>query len=137
MSADLALQTALLARLESTPALLELVPAANMLDTHERPAPKPSIILGQSQALDEGDSIDRSRFHIYHDLHIWVSEPSTEGAKRIAGAIRTAIHAAPLIVAGYACAGVHVAASRVLRDPNGETSHGIVTVEALLSEVAP
>ncbi|MBL4928789.1 DUF3168 domain-containing protein [Fuscibacter oryzae] len=138
MSADLELQKAIRARLVGSPAVIALVPAANILDRHERPAPVPSIVMGETQALDEGVIDRRARVRIYHDLHIWVREPSTEGAKAIAGAVQAAIRSAPFSLGGgYHCPLARISQVRTLRDSNGATSHCVVTVDALVVEVAP
>lgn len=133
MSADHAVQTAIRARLVATPAVLALVPATSILDRNARPAPDPSIILGEGQAVDEG-RIARNVQHVYATLHIWKKEPGLAGVKQIAGAIRTAIHAGRLDVAGYQCGDSFVSDMRYLRDPDGETAHGVVTIECLVSE---
>lgn len=133
-----AVQVAIRTRLVATPAVTALVPAAHVLDVNQRPAPDPSIILGESQAVDEGASIARRVVRVYHTAHVWKREPSLEGVKVICGAIRAAIHAGRLdLRPGLHCADVRVSSMRQIRDPDGETSHGIVTVEALVQEVAP
>lgn len=138
MSVDLETQKAIRARLIATSAVTALVPASHILDVNQRPAPDPSIIMGDSQQVDEGTSLKRRHSRIFHSLHIWKREPSLEGVKTIAGAIREAIHAGRLAMpAGLACADLLVSSTRFLRDPDGETSHGIVVVEALIAEVAP
>lgn len=137
MSAELALQVAIRARLAASAGVLALVPAANILDVNQRPAPTPSIILGESQAIDEGESIARNRQRIYHTVHVWQKEASLEGVKRICGAIRQAIHADRLMLApGFHAADARVSSSRQLRDPDGETSHGVVVIEALVQEIS-
>lgn len=138
MSAELAVQKAIRARLTGTPAVVALVPATGILDVNQRPAPSPSIILGESQALDEGSSLKRSHSRVFHTIHVWKKEGSLEGVKTICGAIRTALHAGRLALAvGYHCADLRVSSMRSLRDPGGEYSHGVVVVEALVAEVAP
>lgn len=137
MSTELALQKALRARLSSAGDVVALVPAASILDRNQRPNPRPSIVIGEGQSIDEGDSINRSLTRVYLDLHVWVQEPSTEISKRIAGAIRIAIKSANLqLDPGFHCADCRVRGSRFLRDPDGETSHAIVTVDALVKEVS-
>lgn len=132
-----AVQVAIRARLVATPAVVALVPAASILDRNQRPVPSPSIVLGESQAVDEGDSIARNRARVYHILHVWKREPSLEGVKVICAAIRRAIHAGRLdFGAGFHCADVRVSSMRQMRDPDGETSHGVVTVEALVEDLA-
>lgn len=137
MSVEVVFQKALRLRLAGTPAVAALVPADCMLDRNERPAPDPSIILGEMQAIDEGESIARKLTRIYMDLHIWKKERSTAGVKAIAGEIRTAIRAGRLALAGgFHCVDCRVSSSRFLRDPGGEFSHGVVTLDALVEEVA-
>ncbi|CAM3387600.1 DUF3168 domain-containing protein [Paracoccus nototheniae] len=131
-------QKALRARLVSYQTVSQLVPVANILDTNQRPAPMPSIILGESQSVDEGTSQRRSHTRIYHTLHIWAREPSLARAKAIGSAIRSAMQAGRLTLpAGLHCADLLVASQRYLRDPDGEHSHGVVTLEILIAEDRP
>lgn len=133
-----AVQVAIRARLVATPAVTALVPAAHVLDTNQRPAPDPAIGLGQSQAVDEGASIARRLTRVYHTVHVWKREPSLEGVKVICAAIRAAIHAGRLDLGpGFHAVDGRVASMRQLRDPDGETSHGVVTVEVLVQEAGP
>ncbi|MBT0777923.1 DUF3168 domain-containing protein [Paracoccus sp. pheM1] len=137
MSVDLEVQKAIRARLTTWGGVLALVPAAQILDTLQRPSAMPAILLGDSQAVDEGTSLRRTHTRVYHSLHVWQSEASMKGVKTIAGEIRRAIHAGRLTMpAGMHCADVRVSSMRFLRDPDGEHSHGVVVVEALIAEVA-
>lgn len=133
MSADHAVQIAIRARLANTPAVTALVPATSIVDINARPAPDPAIILGEGQAVDEG-RIDRATQRVFATLHVWKKEPGLAGVKQIAAAIRTAVNASRLLVAGYHCGESFVSDMRYLRDPDGETAHGVVTVECLVSE---
>lgn len=138
MSADLAVQKAIRARLVAAPAVTALVPAASILDRHSRPAPDPSIVIGEGQTLEGGD-IARRVQRVVMNLHIWKKESSLAGVKAIAGATRAALQDASLrlsLDALYHCGDCRVSAMRYLRDPDGETSHAVVTVETLVSEVA-
>lgn len=133
---DIAVQKAIRARLVATVAVTDLVPATSILDRNKTPAPSPSIILGETQSVDEGDSIARVRTRLYHTIHVWKVEPSREGVKQINAAIRSAIRAGRLDLGpGLHCADWRVSSMRVLSDPDGETSHGIVTVNLLVEEV--
>ncbi|WP_297775612.1 DUF3168 domain-containing protein [uncultured Roseovarius sp.] len=137
MSVDLAVQIAIRTRLVTTQTVTDLVAATSILDRNKRPAPSPSIILGDVQVLDEGNSLARSRSRVYHTIHVWKVEPSREGVKAISGAIRTAIHSARLDLGpDFHCVDWRVSSMRALNDPDGETSHGIVTVDVLAEEVA-
>ena len=132
MNIDLEVQKAIRARLTT---YAVGVPAAQIIDANQRPSKLPAILLGDSQAVDEGTSLRRAHTRVYHSLHVWQREPSLEGAKTIAGAIRSAIHSARLTLApGLHCADARVSSTRFLRDPDGEHSHGVIVVEVLVSE---
>lgn len=136
MSASLALQKALRLRLIATSAVTDLVPAASILDRNARPNPNPAIIIGEDQTTDE-NRIARDVVRVYSTLHVWKKEPGLVGVKAIAGAIGTAIKPGRLVLeAGYHCGDCYVSSTRFVRDPDGETAHGIVTIETLVSEVA-
>lgn len=135
MSATLALQVALRERLTTTAAVTSLVPAASILDRNQRPAPVPSIVLGEAQAVHEGTDHARRRSRVYHTIHIFNSEPGLAGAQEIAGNVREAIHWQRFNLAPpYQCVTAMVQGIRVMRDPDGETAHAVVTVEALIVE---
>ncbi|MDI7864091.1 DUF3168 domain-containing protein [Rhizobiaceae bacterium n13] len=137
MTPETALQKAVRDRLVESDIVSVLVPGASILDRNERPAPSPSIIIGEGQSVDEGDSLDRNRVTVFLDLHVWKKEPSTAGVKAIAGAVRTAIHSGRLVLAeGFHCIDASVQSMRFLRDPDGETSHAVVTINAKVQEVA-
>lgn len=136
MSTEIALQQALRARLIATAAVTDLVPATSILDRHTRPAPDPSVILGEDQ-VGEGDDIKRSMLRIWSTVHVWKKEPSLEGAKAIGGAIRKAVQSARLdLGTGYHCGDCYVSSARYLRDPDGETSHGVLTIESLVEVIS-
>lgn len=136
MSAALAVQKAIRARLVSLSDITTLVPAANILDRNSRPAPDPSIVLGEDQEVDE-ERIARNVVRVYSTLHVWKKEAGLVGVKAIAGAIRSAVQAGHLVtVSRYHFGDCRVAATRFLRDPDGETAHGVVTIETLVSEVS-
>jgi hypothetical protein len=135
MSADLAVQKAVRDRLINTAAVVALVPAASIRDSHSAPIPDPSIIIGEGQAI-EGEDIARKSQRVILDLHVWKKEPSLAGVKAIAGAVRTALHSERLPqTEGYHFGDCRVSHRRFLRDPDGVTSHAVVTVETLVSEV--
>lgn len=135
MEASLAVQIALRARLVATPAVTARVPATAILDRNERPAPAPSIIIGEAQEVDDGDDLARRRVRVFHTVHVWHREVSLEQVTRTLGAIRRAVGSGRLILdGGWHCAGVKVANARTMRDPGGEMGHGVMTIEALAQE---
>lgn len=135
MSATLIMQKAIRDRFVASPALIALVPADHVLDRNARPNPDPSVIIGEGQKLPGGD-IARRTFEVIFDIHVWRKEPGLTGVKAIVGAMRTALHSSrPILPAGYHCGDCHVSSARYLRDPDGETSHAVMTVSALVGEV--
>ncbi|PZU23796.1 MAG: DUF3168 domain-containing protein [Shinella sp.] len=136
MTPEIALQKAIRIRLVGSSELSGLVPAANILDTNQRPAPDPSIIIGEGQSLDENDSISRNLTRVYLDLHVWKREPSTAGVKAIAGAIRAGVKTGKLAaVDDFHFVDCYVQSARFLRDPDGEHSHAVVTINAKVQEI--
>lgn len=132
MSADLAVQIAIRARLVATTAVTDLVPASNILDRNATPAPRPGIVIGETQVIDEGAALDRSRERVFHTIHVWKTEPSREGVKHIMAAIRAAIMSERLALSdGYHCADWQVSSGRAMSDPDGESSHGVMIVNVL------
>lgn len=136
MTPEIALQKAVRSRLVNQVEITHLVPAANILDRNERPNPRPSIIIGEGMSKDEGDSIARNLTRVWLDLHIWVKEVSSIGVKLTAGAIRQAVKHGPWPqLDGFHIVDAYVESTRFLRDPDGETSHGVVTINAKVQEL--
>lgn len=136
MSASLAVQKAIRTRLVGTAAVTNLVPATSILDRNARPNPDPAIIIGEDQEIDE-NRIARDVVRVFSTVHVWKRESGLVGVKAIAGAIRTAIHTvAERQIDGFHFGDCYVSQTRFLRDPDGETAHGVVTIEALVGEVA-
>ncbi|NLS04615.1 DUF3168 domain-containing protein [Rhizobium sp. P32RR-XVIII] len=135
MEPSLALQAAVRARLVSSSALVALVAAVNIRDANGLPAAFPCILIGEGQTVPGGD-IARKRHEAFLDLHIWTTESSLETSKRIAGAVRAALIDTNWAVTGLHVADLYVASSRFLRDPDGKHSHAVLSLSALVQEVA-
>jgi hypothetical protein len=136
MSAARAVQTALRARLLATPAITALVPADAIFDRHTRPAAPACIILGEAEEEEDGGML-RDRTRVYHTIHVWKRELGLEGAAAIAAAIRAAVHADRLDLGpAYHAVGAWVPRVRTLRDPDGEFGHAVVSVAAIVEELA-
>ena len=131
---SLALQIAVRARLISVPAVTALVPAERIFDRNTRPTDFPCIIIGDGQTVLEGFSYSVRSVRVYLDLHIWANETGTENAKTIAGRAFDALAVEP-IVPGFMVNMFRATGIRTMRDPSGEHSHSILSVEAVLGEV--
>lgn len=75
MTAPLAIQKAIRAALVADAGVTALVPSGSILDTNARPAPSPSIILGEDQLADDGDYLARDVLHVYSTVHVWKRKP--------------------------------------------------------------
>lgn len=129
------LQKAIRVRLVASSALTSLVPSANIVDRNGTPAVFPSILLGEGQTIPGGD-IARRRHEVFVDLHIWQKETGLVFSKQVAGAIREALADTRWTATGLDVADLRVISSRFMRDPNGIHSHGVISLTALVSEVA-
>lgn len=135
--ASLAVQVALRARFVATPAVTALVPVLNIVDRNQRPALDPSIVLGEDQVVDQATTIMRDYVRVFSTIHIWKKELSLVGVKTISGALRRAIgrvQRLDLADPDFVCSDIRVESTRFIRDPDGETSHGILVLNALVQQ---
>jgi hypothetical protein len=132
-TAPLIIQQAIRNALVTDAGLTALVPATAILDTNSRPAPSPSIILGEDQIVDDGEMIARDVLTVYSTLHLWKKETGLVGVKGIAGEIALTIRAnRPALSGGFQLVDWFVSQTRFLRDPDGVTAHGVVTIESTM-----
>lgn len=137
MSASLAAQKAQRARLIADAGVTALVPADNIIDASGPFDRYPSIILGEDQELPLGDTPRVDRFCTVHStLHVWSREPGLANAKRIAGAVRASLVNATWTIDGWQCLATEFESSRFLRDPDGETAHGVIVFTQTLQRVS-
>lgn len=137
MSASLASQKAFRAALTADDALLALVPANLIVDSNAGLDTFPAIVLGEDQELP-ADSVGRYTT-LHSNIHIWVREAGLGGAKEIAGAVRRILSSpqrSSWTRDGYRSLDVTFEGSRFLRDPDGVTSHGIVSFRSTIEELA-
>jgi hypothetical protein len=131
-SPSLELQAAIRAALIADPGVTALVPPANIYDRSRRPEVFPSVILGEDMEQDAGlDENVRCFIRVTSTIHVWQREPSSVGVKRIAAVIRAAVATR---VSGFE--DVRFESARFIRDPDGETAHGIITFESIVRSPA-
>lgn len=135
---ELAIQKAIYKRLTTTPEVLSLVPLTNILDRNQLPKVDPLILIGNDQLVEDGSDVRRCIWRVFSTLDIWKVENGLTGSKAISGAIRQAIrNGKPELDTGYHCVDWYVSTTRFLRDPDGEHSHGVLTIESLVLERQP
>jgi hypothetical protein len=128
---SLALQQAVGARLAASASVTALVPADGIFDRSGRPELDRCIIIGEGQSVFE-DFYGTA----YATLHVWVKEAGLAISKEIAGACRDALKEHPWSLAGYFTHDLRVTNTHFMRDSQGEYSHGVVTVRAIVQERA-
>lgn len=134
MSASLAFQKFAKAKLSADEGVTALVAADAIVDANARPEVFPRIVLGEDIALPADDTVGRYTT-VAATLHIWKREPGLAGAKEIAGAVQRALRGQLWTRDGYRCIDCKFQSARFIRDPDGETAHGIVTFEAVIEEL--
>lgn len=91
----------------------------------------PYITLSEAQLLDDGDACEENRFEIFVDLHVWSRGVGQEEAKTISGLIRTEMLGLA-IATDWNIPVRQVQAMRHMNDPDGLTTHSVVTCRFLL-----
>lgn len=93
----------------------------------------PMISLGPSSDVDEELDCLSVEEHT-QQIDVWSRDNSRMGpCKDIMDAVKAAIHNKPLILQDpYAVSTVRVLGKRIVKDPDGITSHGILTVTVML-----
>lgn len=67
----------------------------------------------------------------FFDLHVWSREPGDEEVLTMIDSIHTALHGITLTIEGRTSGNTWVRTARILRDPDGSTRHGVVSVEVI------
>lgn len=136
MSASLDLQDLILNTLKADVTLMALVNGVwDSVPTTAFAEPKEAYVsFGQHDyAEDDADCIVGSE-HTFQ-LDVWSRLVGFPACKRICDRIKKILHEADLVMpTENALASIRVPAVRFVRDRDGLTSHGIVTVTALIEE---
>ncbi|WP_035675090.1 DUF3168 domain-containing protein [Bradyrhizobium liaoningense] len=90
----------------------------------------PFVGLGETQLLPElGEETNAAETTL--TLHAWSQEVGFPEVLRIASAVASAVHDADLPIENCGVQSVLLSTSRVLRDPDGITSHAVLTFSIL------
>jgi hypothetical protein len=133
-SPSLELQGAIVSRLKSVTAVTSIV-EQRIYDYVPRAqdggimAEFPFVAIASSdEVTEEADCIDGSIISI--DLDCWSRDVGFPEVRRIAAAVRSALHNHDFNLAANAVVYFQHRQTRTLRDPDGLTSHAILTFEA-------
>lgn len=124
---------ALVAALKAEPSV-SAIASDRVYDRVPQRVQYPCLQVRDIQVLnDDAECVDG--FEIFADVHVWSRAYGTPETRRLCSAAHTAIHNATLPLANFSLVEIRHESTRVLDDPDGETSHGIVTFRALVDRL--
>lgn len=133
MSAFLALQAAVIEAMRNDPGVTALIGARS----YDRPpdnAVHPYVTLGPADAFED-DAEGITALEVTQQIDVWsLYQGGQSEARRVADAVRKALHNHETALADGTLVDMRVTAVRVMADPDGVTSHGVVTIQALVDE---
>lgn len=91
----------------------------------------PYITFSEAQLLDDGVGCEDDMFEAFVDLHVWSRTVGQAEAKTISGIVRTEMMALE-IAADWQIKIARVQSTRHMNDPDGLTSHSVITCRFLL-----
>jgi hypothetical protein len=131
-SPSLELQGAIVARLKAWAGLSATI-NGRVYDAVPGNAAFPYITVGEGdETSDDADCIDG--FEISLDIDVWSRETGYVQAKRISDEVRKAIKSADLALPTNALVDFRHRQTRFLRDPDGLTSHAVMTFEGFAEQ---
>ncbi|UXT99919.1 DUF3168 domain-containing protein [Agrobacterium tumefaciens] len=132
-SADLELQKAIYARLVADPEVDGVI-GERVFDRIPEDAIFPYLHLGEAQEITE-DVTCVSAQAIYLTLHGWSREVGYPEVKRLAAAVKDALHLAPLVLETWRLVSINHRDTRVFRDQDGLSSHAVIELAAFVEKL--
>jgi len=129
-SSSWALQQSIFATLGADAALTGLLGGARVFDDVPQASPFPYLTFGQSVVRDWSTGSEDGSEHIL-TLHVWSQGKGKKEAHEIMGAIRDALHDQALTLSGHRLVNLRHELSEARREPDGDTTHGIVRYRAV------
>lgn len=107
--------------------------ASRVFDEVPQDVAFPYVEIGNGQTVDDGAQC-HDGVEVFLDLHVWSRAAGQPEAKTIAGAVRGALHEAELdLGASWQFLEIAHQDTRYLKDPDGRTSHAVLTFRALIA----
>lgn len=131
---SLELQRVIVATLKADPAVNALI-AGRIYDRVPSPETFPYVVVGDDQVSQAHAQCLEGSTEVFSSLHAWSRAVGKVEAKKIAGAIVTALNGAPLVLTGFRCVSIEHDTTRHLGDPDGITSHSVIEFHAFIDEV--
>jgi hypothetical protein len=130
---SLAMQGAIVTALKADPAVQDLA-GARVIDRAQSQIALPFVSIGPAQHIqDDADCIDGSE--LFQQVDCWSREPGFVEVKRLADAVRRAVHRQTFSFDGFAFEIEH-RVTRYMRDADPNTSHAAIEFRAFVDETA-
>jgi Protein of unknown function (DUF3168) len=127
-SVELELQGAIVQRLKTDPAVTALI-AGRVYDAVPSGAAFPYVTIGPTDSVeDDADCI--TGLDVAQQVDCWSRAVGFPEVKKIADAVRASLHDFDLVLTSNALVFFEHRTTRITRDPDGLTSHGILGFEA-------
>lgn len=130
---DLELQGGMYTVLISDDALKQHV-GSGVYDVVPGDAAVPYVAIGEAQFI-RSDSSGVLSGDIYLTLHAWSQEVGFREVKEIAGCVVDALHHAGIPLPTYRLVSINHRQTRVMRDPDGQTSHAVINMVAFVEKL--
>ena len=131
-SPSLELQGGIVTRLKAEPSVTALI-GTRVYDSVPATGTFPYVSFGPEQILaDDADCI--TGFQIVMQLDAWSRGIGFPEVKRIAEAVRAALHGYELPLADNALVSLEHRQTRVFRDPDGLTAHAAIELVAIIDQ---
>jgi len=131
-SVSLELQAAVVVRLKEFTALSAIV-SARIYDEPPNNPVFPYVSMGPDQLVSD-DAECLTSFEVFLQVDAWSRKNGRPEVKRIAEAVRAALHDYDLTLVTNALLSIRHRQTRHLPDPDGETSHAVIEFVALVEQ---
>ncbi len=91
----------------------------------------PYITIGKEQIVDDSNTCDHDAVEAFPEVHIWSRKAGSVEAKTIAGAVHDALNK-EITITGFRNVVGSFESAIFLDDPDGLTTHGVVTFRYLI-----
>ena len=129
-SAAWELQKAIFASLSGNSALTSLLGGQRIYDDVPRGTDPPYITFGQSTVRDWSTGTETGNEHLF-TIHVWTRATGERLSHQIMSVLRDGLHDAVLAVTDHRLINLRHEFSDTVRDPDGETIHGVVRFRAV------
>lgn len=126
------IQKLILETLTGDPAVMAIATA--VYDNVPSDAVKPYISFGPADQI-AADAARVTASEHFLQLDVWSARKPRAECAELCQAARAALHRRDLFLQGHALVAIRVPQVRILRDPDGLTNHGILSLEILVEEM--